>query len=81
MDQINLQQDDTLYVLGDVADRFPDGIAILRELMGMPNVKMLLGNRRFPDHRAERRRVYAGGRRGCSHHPVHKVQLLHCLNG
>ena len=44
MDQINLQPDDTLYVLGDVADRFPYGIAILRELMGMPNVKMLLGN-------------------------------------
>lgn len=47
MDQINLQPDDTLYVLGDVVDRFPDGIAILRELMRMPNVRMLLGNHEY----------------------------------
>lgn len=44
MKQINLQPEDTLYVLGDVIDRNPDGIRILRELMTMPNVKMLLGN-------------------------------------
>ena len=44
MSQINLQPEDTLYVLGDVADRFPDGIEILLKLMSMPNVKMLLGN-------------------------------------
>lgn len=44
MEQINLQSDDTLYVLGDVIDRFPDGIRILRKLMGMSNVKMLRGN-------------------------------------
>ena len=44
MKQINLQPTDTLYVLGDVIDRFPDGIRILRRLMVMPNVKMLLGN-------------------------------------
>lgn len=42
--QINLQPDDTLYVLGDVIDRNPDGIKILRQLMGMPNAKMILGN-------------------------------------
>lgn len=42
--QIDLQPEDTLYVLGDVIDRNPDGIRILRQLMGMPNVKMLLGN-------------------------------------
>ena len=44
MKQINLQPEDTLYVLGDVIDRNPDGIKILRKLMAMPNVKMLLGN-------------------------------------
>lgn len=44
MKQINLRPDDALYVLGDVIDRYPDGIKILRKLMSMPNVKMLLGN-------------------------------------
>ena len=44
MDQINLQPTDTLYILCDVVDRFPDGIKILRQIMKMPNVKMLLGN-------------------------------------
>lgn len=44
MNQINLQPEDTLYVLGDVIDRNPDGIKILRQLMKMPNVKMILGN-------------------------------------
>lgn len=43
MKQINLQTDDTLYILGDVVDRNPDGIKILRKLMKMPNVKMLIG--------------------------------------
>lgn len=47
MQQINLQPDDTLYVLGDVIDRHPDGIRILRKLMAMPNVKMLLGNHEY----------------------------------
>lgn len=44
MKQIKLQEDDTLYILGDVVDRYPDGIKILRKIMKMPNVKMLLGN-------------------------------------
>ena len=44
MKQIDLQPEDTLYVLGDIIDRHPDGIRILRELMNMPNVKMLIGN-------------------------------------
>lgn len=47
MEQINLQPEDTLYVLGDVIDRHPDGIRILRRLMKMPNVKMLLGNHEY----------------------------------
>ena len=44
MDQIQLQPEDKLYVIGDVIDRHPDGITILRKLMAMPNAKMLLGN-------------------------------------
>lgn len=47
MKQINLQADDTLYILGDVVDRNPDGIKILRRIMKMPNVKMLLGNHEY----------------------------------
>ena len=47
MEQIRLQPEDTLYVLGDVIDRFPYGITILQELMEMPNVKMLLGNHEY----------------------------------
>lgn len=35
LDQIKLQPEDTLYILGDVIDRFPDGIRILRQLMSM----------------------------------------------
>ena len=47
MNQINFQPDDTLYILGDVVDRNPDGIKILRKLMKMPNVKMLIGNHEY----------------------------------
>ena len=47
MAQINLQPDDTLYVLGDVIDRYPDGIKILRRIMQMPNAKMLIGNHEY----------------------------------
>lgn len=47
MKQINLQPEDTLYVLGDVIDRYPDGIRILRRLMNMPNVKLILGNHEY----------------------------------
>ena len=47
MEQINLQPEDTLYVLGDVVDRYPDGIKILRRIMKMPNAKMLMGNHEY----------------------------------
>ena len=47
MKQIKLQPEDTLYILGDVIDRYPDGIKILRQLMAMENVKMLLGNHEY----------------------------------
>ena len=45
--QIQLQPQDTLYVLGDVIDRHPGGIRILRRLLAMPNVKLLLGNHEY----------------------------------
>lgn len=44
LDLINLQPTDTLYILGDVIDRHPDGIQILKQIIHMPNVKMSLGN-------------------------------------
>ena len=47
MKQINLQPNDTLYILGDVVDRNPYGIKILRRIMNMPNAKMLLGNHEY----------------------------------
>ena len=47
MEQINLKQSDTLYILGDVIDRYPYGIKILRQIMKMPNTKMLLGNHEY----------------------------------
>ena len=45
--QIDLKPEDTLYVLGDVIDRHPGGLRILRKLMAMPNVNMLLGNHEY----------------------------------
>lgn len=47
LSQINLQPDDTLYILGDVIDRHPDGIRILRKIMASPNMQMLLGNHEY----------------------------------
>lgn len=44
MNQISLGMEDDLYVLGDVIDRYPHGIEILRSIMKMSNVHMLLGN-------------------------------------
>lgn len=42
--EISFRPEDTLYVLGDVIDRGPDGIKILRDMMARPNVVPLLGN-------------------------------------
>ena len=44
LEQIALQAEDTLYILGDIIDRHPDGIELLQRIMDMPNVQMLLGN-------------------------------------
>lgn len=45
--KIAFSEDDCLYILGDVVDRGPDGIALIREIMEMPNVTMLLGNHEY----------------------------------
>ena len=44
---INLQPDDHLYVLGDVVDRGPDGIDLLRRIREMENATLLLGNHEY----------------------------------
>lgn len=36
LEQIDLKPGDTLFVLGDVIDRHPGGLRILRRLMAMP---------------------------------------------
>ena len=45
--KIKFSEDDVLILLGDVIDRGPDGIALLLEIMEMPNVIMLLGNHEY----------------------------------
>ncbi len=44
MKKIDLRPEDTLYVLGDMIDRYPDGIRLLNRVRAMPNAKLLLGN-------------------------------------
>lgn len=42
--KIDLSPDDTLYVLGDVIDRGPDGFKIMLDMAQRPNVVGLMGN-------------------------------------
>ena len=44
LETIKFAADDTLYVLGDVLDRGPDGFKILLDLAARPNAVGLLGN-------------------------------------
>lgn len=44
---IDFKATDELYLLGDVLDRGPDGVKILRQIMKMPNVHLLMGNHEF----------------------------------
>ena len=44
LEMINLTDEDTLYVLGDIVDRGPHPIRTLLKLMEMPNVVCLVGN-------------------------------------
>lgn len=47
LDCIKLKSDDTLYVIGDVIDRGPDGIKILQDMMKHKNIVMFIGNHEF----------------------------------
>ena len=47
MIRIGFSDRDTLYVIGDVIDRGPDGIALLKSIMGSPNIHLLLGNHEY----------------------------------
>lgn len=42
--EIQFSSDDQLYIIGDVIDRGPGGIEILRDIMSRENVVLLLGN-------------------------------------
>ena len=42
--RIGFSEQDTLFIIGDVIDRKPGGVDILREIMETPNIIMLLGN-------------------------------------
>ena len=44
LEKISFSDDDTLFFLGDAADRGPDGIAVMQDLMRRRNVISLLGN-------------------------------------
>lgn len=52
LEKIDLKSEDSLFILGDVIDRFPYGIEILKKIMDMPNVRMLLGNHEYMMMRA-----------------------------
>ena len=44
LDLIDLKEEDTLYVLGDILDRGPHPVKTLLKLMEMPNVVCIVGN-------------------------------------
>ena len=44
LDKIGFSEDDTLYLLGDLMDRGPDGIRVMQDVMRRKNVKPILGN-------------------------------------
>lgn len=46
LDLINFSSDDTLYIIGDVIDRHPGGVEILKIIKDTPNMFMLLSNRK-----------------------------------
>ncbi len=44
LETICFSEEDTLYILGDVIDRGPDGLKLLEQIMESPNMVLLLGN-------------------------------------
>ncbi len=47
MEGVSFKNSDTLYILGDVIDRGPDGVSILQDMMARSNVVPILGNHEF----------------------------------
>ncbi len=44
LNMVNFSGDDTLYILGDIVDKGPACIELLKIIMNAPNIHMLLGN-------------------------------------
>ena len=44
LEKIGFSDDDTMYIIGDVIDRLPFGIDILKDIMSRPNMVMIRGN-------------------------------------
>ena len=47
LEQIRFSPSDELYILGDLPDRNPDGIEIIKETMNQTNIHILLGNHEY----------------------------------
>ena len=47
LEKVNFQEEDTLYVLGDVIDRGNQSIKILQDMMMRPNVIPIIGNHEY----------------------------------
>lgn len=47
LEKINFGPSDTLYILGDVLDRGPQPLTLLKEVMTTPNFRFLLGNHEY----------------------------------
>ena len=45
--RIDLRPSDTLYILGDMIDRGPEGLKILRDISRRPNASPFLGNHEY----------------------------------
>ena len=47
LEQLRFSENDTLYVLGDVIDRGPGGVEVLRHMMEQANIVPLIGNHEY----------------------------------
>ena len=47
LNKLPFSDSDTLYIIGDVLDRGPDGIKILQDMMRRPNIVPLVGNHEY----------------------------------
>ena len=66
LERIGFSAEDTLYILGDVIDRGPEGVELLQEIREQPNMDLLLGNHEYmclryyaPDAAEEDKRRWA----------------------